>query len=777
MSLTRISRVSNLPNSLENTLKFSKVVELSNALSLGDVKSKEKQFNPVAAISPDQKYCHVIRNNASDTSYIKKIPSNVVFTSLKDTSDYLNYKSSPVTKQLEYTAGSVEYAIQHNNSSVLNSMLNNDEFDINQKISIKNETRKLSLLDFAAHCGSLDCFKLLKDTNLLITDDTLKHAVIGGDLDILHICNERVGKVSKFLNFAVEICQNDVADWIMKQTGNTNINIWSSLKNHNIEAIYYCITHGSAYLDKKKYIDDSPFHSAVQKGYKDVVKIFLLHGASVKSTSRSLSSLHDAAMFGHRDICEILIKNGADVNVRDMDYCTPLYYATYFGHEDIIRLLLENGATNDIFPAQIQAPPRPSTISRPTPNYVKAVPYTTNFQSLSEVQQFIGYKSQPVIRKHSLQPGTIQDVIQRDDVTTLEKFLEDPKFNKDQVFKLDDEKGQYPLLDLAAYFGASKCFNYLIDKKGFTIADKTSKRAIIGGNFDILARCQRENGKVGVYINSAVQMCRNDVIDWILKNCKEHSEVSFYSAIHYHNIEAIYYCLSHKEITPVDEEEELETSIQFVRNKFNPLQLAIQDGNKDVCEILLKNGANVNEKFLKDETALHTACRVGNTEIVELLLQNHAILHVLNDNLHSPMYLALERDLYEICQLLIKRGQDVNESNGLTYSEKTLLHVACQRGFTDLAELLIHHGARVDAKTLYGHTPLHLAAMEGQDKVVSMLIGKGADINAKNHKGNTPLYYAQLRNRVKICDILKKNGAENVPPPRHERTGGRFCTI
>lgn len=67
----------------------------------------------------------------------------------------------------------------------------------------------------------------------------------------------------------------------------------------------------------------------------------------------------------------------------------------------------------------------------------------------------------------------------------------------------------------------------------------------------------------------------------------------------------------------------------------------------------------------------------------------------------------------------------------------TPLHEASNHGHHHLAQLLIKHGANINAAGPDDITPLHDAAICGSQKLVKLLIDKGADVNFKNKKGKT----------------------------------------
>ncbi|MCL4136816.1 UNVERIFIED_CONTAM: hypothetical protein GTU68_015963 [Idotea baltica] len=68
----------------------------------------------------------------------------------------------------------------------------------------------------------------------------------------------------------------------------------------------------------------------------------------------------------------------------------------------------------------------------------------------------------------------------------------------------------------------------------------------------------------------------------------------------------------------------------------------------------------------------------------------------------------------------------------------TPLHQCCIEGYTEMASLLLQHGASVNTTDIDGWTPLHAAATCGHKDIVELLVRTGADLLASNNDEDMP---------------------------------------
>ena len=155
---------------------------------------------------------------------------------------------------------------------------------------------------------------------------------------------------------------------------------------------------------------------------------------------------------------------------------------------------------------------------------------------------------------------------------------------------------------------------------------------------------------------------------------------------------------------------------------------------------------------------IHDAARDGDFGKVQTLVKgNPGLVFNKDEGGFTPLHWAASSGHKDVAELLLAHGADVNAKNN---NGSTPLHFAAALGHKDVAELLLAHGADVNAKNKGGSTPLHFAAALGHKDVAELLLAHGADVNAKNNNGWTPLYYAVSGGHKDVAQLLRQHGGD-----------------
>lgn len=161
-----------------------------------------------------------------------------------------------------------------------------------------------------------------------------------------------------------------------------------------------------------------------------------------------------------------------------------------------------------------------------------------------------------------------------------------------------------------------------------------------------------------------------------------------------------------------------------------PLDSAAHFGFKQMVELLISNGANVNARTANGDTPLHNASIYGYEDIAKLLISKGADVNVKNDFGATPLLLAsIHQGNTKYGEFLIAKGADINAK---TDDGWTALHEAARNQFEDMAVLLIMHGADVNARDKDGKTPYDIATKSGNNAFAALF--------APTPKGITPSF-------------------------------------
>ena len=170
--------------------------------------------------------------------------------------------------------------------------------------------------------------------------------------------------------------------------------------------------------------------------------------------------------------------------------------------------------------------------------------------------------------------------------------------------------------------------------------------------------------------------------------------------------------------------------------------------------------------FEQGTTALMHASANGHHEVVSELLAAGAQAGLRDRDGQSSLVYAANTGSTKAVALLLESGTaDPNDVVGDSATAMPLLVHALASNTESLAELLIKHGAHVDA-VQGGVAPLLLAAQAGSTKLIQLLISKGADLTAASDSGVTALMILAAAGHVRGVRLILEAAKENAAAPQ-----------
>ena len=128
----------------------------------------------------------------------------------------------------------------------------------------------------------------------------------------------------------------------------------------------------------------------------------------------------------------------------------------------------------------------------------------------------------------------------------------------------------------------------------------------------------------------------------------------------------------------------------------------------------------------------------------------------LADRIGTGLMIAAWNDDIPMMELLVARGANVNKANAL--GETALMHAAW-RGSIEAVKWLLIRGVKVDSEPMRWGA-LHYAAFAGHGAIADLLLAHGADINARSTNGSSPLMMAIYEGREQVAKQLLARGAD-----------------
>ncbi|KAL8558331.1 hypothetical protein ACOMHN_059578 [Nucella lapillus] len=138
-----------------------------------------------------------------------------------------------------------------------------------------------------------------------------------------------------------------------------------------------------------------------------------------------------------------------------------------------------------------------------------------------------------------------------------------------------------------------------------------------------------------------------------------------------------------------------------------------------VCQLLVDQGAKVNEVDNDGRHPLIQAAQEGHLPVVRYLLDKGARLDHRSHDGKTALRVTCTESHREVAEFLLGQGSDLNYRDA---DGRSTLYVLSLENHVATATFLLDHGAHVEAADLESRTPLHVTSWQGHLTMVTLLL-------------------------------------------------------
>lgn len=541
----------------------------------------------------------------------------------------------------------------------------------------------------------------------------------------------------------------------------------------------------------------SPLHKAVLEGDLELVRKMLKDGSEDVDGFDNLGStpLMYAAYIGHQEVAKLLLEYGADIDSQNEAGLSCLHIAVFGENKEMVRLLLESGVdvsleTIDEMNAleaaiMTQQDEIAKIIQEANPNLVANVEQWNvaledDFENMEDMETQIEeqenmWKMESLVEESN---NPFHVAVIKGELEKVKKLIESGNVDVNG----EDSSGRLcisyaacmknkEMVDLLLKHGADinkiDHHPWLQSGWGFTIGVEggwgSLHYAVDTGNVEMLEfmiargadvnmKATKETGINPLYM--AVKIENVNMIKAILKGGANWN-------LYYDNGSntILHDAAQSGKIKRMQLICDLGADIE-ARDKWGntPLMSASASGEDDALIYLLKRGADLHAVDNDGGNALHGIIySKETTETVRILVEYGIDINHRNNDGSPPIFPSgytstIGKDLLTNAKFLIQEGAVLTVQNN---REETLLHLAVNHSYVQLASLAIEHGAEINAQDTRKETPLHGAVKMGNVLIANLLLEAGARSDIPNSDGHTAEYFANHPKKKEILSLFQ----------------------
>jgi ankyrin repeat protein len=229
-------------------------------------------------------------------------------------------------------------------------------------------------------------------------------------------------------------------------------------------------------------------------------------------------------------------------------------------------------------------------------------------------------------------------------------------------------------------------------------------------------------------------------------SCDEVNRTPAYKAAQHNQLDVLVEIISHKG--------DINT---LTLDREPPLLAAIQYEHIDIVKLLLYHDSVVTFKQHTHQNAVWSAIFMNNMDLLEVILESGKVDFIKYTWIIYDIMTRRLRNAYGFIKRMLEFGCSPNGSHSGYYPP---LIIASKEDDIPMVELLLKHGADVNATGYEISTALLWSVVNHNIELINLLLSHGADVNAGNLHGTTILDFACTRGRLPMVEILIRHGAD-----------------
>ena len=524
----------------------------------------------------------------------------------------------------------------------------------------------------------------------------------------------------------------------------------------------------------------TPLHIASYRRKLKSVRVLLNLGAHINAEdSQGRTPLHQ--VFGDRSIHEdgfgvvrLLVERGANVNTLDRHDLTPLHFASYCLHLESVRVLLDRGAHVNAEDSQGRTPLQQVFEGRSAPKdsvgvvqllVERGANVNTRDRHHHTPLHFASYRQHLESVWVLLNHRANIDAEDSQGQTPLHRVLEAPSIFDDGVY----------VVRLLAERGASVNTRRVKDHiTPLHLASRRQHRHLVLVLLDYGAHVHAENNQGLTALHQVFEdpYIYEDGVDVVQLLAERGADVNARNKA----LETPLHLASRRQRPKsvrmlLDHGTNVNTENTQGRT---PLHLGLESSyisneGTAVTQLLVEHGADVNIPDKDYITPLHLASHRQHLESVQVLIDHGADVNAEDSQGRTPLHQVLassylSEDGVNVVRLLVERGANVNARDKYRI---TPLHSASYRVYSrQSVRQLLHRGANNSAEENWARTPFHPVLDNrpqydpGNQVIPELLVAHGADVNARDEDHETPLHLVSRLGLFERAWVLLERGAD-----------------